>query len=312
MVFAHQERYRSDDGLAVLGPEPTELVRQLDETFREWALCDGAQPMTAPALLPVGMLAKLDVYANFPHMALVAGRLRLEDGGSLAAQAADGEFPPESLHAAALALPSTVCYGVYAAYSGTTVEDTAVTLVGQCFRNEEHYDGLRRLRSFRMREVVALGSAESARDHLDRYSTLIGEFAKELGLPLDRVAAADPFYDRAGSRALLQSLLAVKHEFVYRGMAVASVNEHRNFFGERCAIAQPSGAAAFSSCVGFGFERWVSALIEHFAGDWDAAIHAVARTRAGVGLPGPAADAGPNTSQGTPAVLGAADPEKRE
>lgn len=242
--------------------------------------------MTAPALLPVAGLAKLDFYQNFPQLALVASRFDLADGRPApAAAAAAGAVPGADLDPAALALPSTVCYGVYLGHAGTVLaEDTSVTLVGQCFRNEEHYDGLRRLMSFRMREVVALGSAEFAQRHVDHYADLTERFARAIGLPVVKEAATDPFFDREGPRALMQRLIPVKYEFLYGGTAIASVNTHRNFFGERCDIGlDGQDGPAFTSCVGFGFERWVHALADHFAGDWDAALTAVARARADVG-----------------------------
>ncbi|MDY0812151.1 hypothetical protein [Kitasatospora purpeofusca] len=278
--------YSTEGGFATLGPEPTELVRLLDETFREWALRDGARPMTAPALLPVAGLAKLDFYQNFPQLALVASRFDLADGRPApTGAAAAGAVPGADLDPAALALPSTVCYGVYLGHTGAVLaENTAVTLVGQCFRNEEHYDGLRRLMSFRMREVVALGSAEFAQRHVDHYADLTERFTRAIGLPVVKEAATDPFFDREGPRALMQRLIPVKYEFLYGGTAIASVNTHRNFFGERCGISlDGQEGPAFTSCVGFGFERWVHALADHFAGDWDAALTAVVRARADVG-----------------------------
>jgi hypothetical protein len=39
-------------------------------------------------------------------------------------------------------------------------------------------------------------------------------------------------------------------------IAIASLNLHRNFFGERLSIAF-DGQPAFTSCVGFGLERWL-------------------------------------------------------
>jgi hypothetical protein len=60
-------------------------------------------------------------------------------------------------------------------------------------------------------------------------------------------------------------LFPVKEEFVFGdSLAIASVNFHRNFFGERCAITLPDGGPAFTSCVAFGLERWLAALADHF------------------------------------------------
>jgi hypothetical protein len=157
----------------------------------------------------------------------------------------------------------------------TAPDGDLVSVLGQCFRNEDHYDGLRRLKAFRMREVVALGTPEQVAVHLDRSARFLEALAEALGLPLERRAASDPFYDQSGSRAAFQRVVPVKYEYVHRGTAVASVNSHFVFFGERCAITTPDGAVASTSCVGFGLERWLHALSDHFGGDWDKARQAV-------------------------------------
>ena len=107
-------------------------------------------------------------------------------------------------------------------------ENVRVTVLGNCFRREEKYEGLRRLLSFRMREVVALGDKEHVDAHLAEFGERIAAFLGALGLPFKKEAATDPFYDRGGQRALLQKLSPVKHEFIVDDLAIASLNIHRN------------------------------------------------------------------------------------
>jgi hypothetical protein len=66
----------------------------------------------------------------------------------------------------------------------------------------------------------------------------------------------------------MQRLLPVKHELVSaRGVALASANFHRNFFGERCNIRLAhSGETATTGCFAFGIERWISELSHRRAG----------------------------------------------
>jgi hypothetical protein len=83
--------------------------------------------------------------------------------------------------------------------------------------------------------------------------------------------ATDPFFDPNGARTVMQKLFPVKEEFLFGGdLAIASVNFHRNFFGEKCRIGRPDGSAAYTGCVAFGIERWLAALGEHFGGAADA------------------------------------------
>ncbi len=270
---------RVSEGLATLEEEPTRLAETLDRVCARWAEVSDAASLTVPPLLPVADVAALDVYRNFPQLALVSSALDVPAAGveQIEQEGGSGRFGPGSLHAAGLALPSSACYGVYLHYRNRRVpqDGELVTVLGQCFRNEDHFDGLRRLKAFRMREVVALGTPEQVSAHLDRSAHFLDALAGSIGLPLERRAASDPFYDQSGGRAAFQQLVPVKHEYVYRGMAIASVNTHHTFFGERCSITTPNGGPVSTSCVGFGIERWLHALADHFDGDWDRAQDAV-------------------------------------
>jgi seryl-tRNA synthetase len=63
---------------------------------------------------------------------------------------------------------------------------------------------------------------------------------------------------------------------VYDGsLAIASVNFHRNFFGERCRIRTADEKFAFTGCVAFGIERWIQALLEVFRDDTEAIASAI-------------------------------------
>ncbi|MEU3609284.1 hypothetical protein AB0E83_28115 [Streptomyces sp. NPDC035033] len=263
-------------GLPSLGPEGTRLLRLLDDTFESWGVAAGARPMTMPPLLPAADLARLDYYDNFPHQAVLAAPLDLEKRLATPFDDAHGHWPSAALEPAGLGLPSASCYAVYLDHRGRQVaDDTLVTVCSWCFRKETHYEGMRRQLGFRMREVVALGAREHAEDHLTAFTARVDAFAEAVGLSLHKEAACDPFFDKGSSKALLQRLTPVKYEFLYEDLAIASVNTHRNFFGERCDITLAStGGPAFTSCVAFGLERWLSALTRRHGG-WEAATRAV-------------------------------------
>lgn len=127
-----------------------------------------------------------------------------------------------------------------------------------------------------MREIVCLGSTEAVQGHLRAFKVRILAFAERLGLGLEVAAATDPFYQPSSSVAVMQKLFPQKEEFQYKGeLAIASVNFHRNFFGERCRIRTRDGEPVFTGCVAFGIERWLHALLDRFAGDAGAALAAV-------------------------------------
>lgn len=264
-----------EGGLAILDPERTAVLNSLDRLFASWGHEAGGKQLSPPALFPVADLEKLDVYRNFPHLSLVAAALRTE--GEYAPRG--GRFDAAQLKPASLGLPTAACFGAYLFYEGRQVTlNTVVTLVNTCFRSEDHFDGLRRLLSFRMREIDALGSYNHTQDLLHTHANRIEQLCHKLSLEVSIEDASDPFFQRQGPRAVLQALQAVKREFIVDGLAISSVNTHRNFFGERCNIrlgADPnSGDFAFTSCVAFGLERWVSVLLTRY-GSAKAALAAV-------------------------------------
>lgn len=266
-------------GLPALDADAADLLHLVDGVFASWGREAGAAPMITPPLLPVTSLSRLDFYDNFPHQALVVSPLDLSQHQP---GARHESFEGQELEPAELALPSAACFAVYLHHEGARLAgDTLVTVLGRCFRREDAYDGLRRLLGFHMREVIALGTREFTQDHLARFDERLAVFTEQLGLPVRKEAATDPFYDRGGERALLQRVSPVKHEYLVGDVAIASLNIHRNFFGERCDIAMAdTGEPVFTSCVAFGLERWLAVLCDRFGG-WSAAAAAV-RAAAGV------------------------------
>ncbi|OKJ13917.1 hypothetical protein [Kitasatospora sp. CB01950] len=265
------------DGLATLGGPATGLLRALDDVFTGWATARGAEPMTLPPLLPAAELRKLDYFQNFPHLGSTVSRIRPDRLDQDSAKAGADPVPAHDLADATHLLPSAACYGAFLHLADSSLDRDAalVTTVAHCYRNEDHHDGLRRLWGFTMREIVCLGSQDAVRAHLDHHRTEVAAFADRLGIELHRAPASDPFFRRDSPRAVLQVLAPVKEEFLAPdGTAVASLNNHRNFFGERCAIRH-DGRPAFTGCVAFGLERWLHVLDLRFDGDLAAARDAV-------------------------------------
>ncbi|MEV0410662.1 hypothetical protein AB0I68_07550 [Streptomyces sp. NPDC050448] len=265
------------DGLATLD-EPAVLLKDaLDAVFTRWGTEAGARRLSFSPLLRVEDLGTLDYFRNFPHLGSPVTRTRTDRLAALAgAPPGVTALPAADLADATHLLPSAACYGCFLHLTGTSADTPVlVTTVAQCFRNEDHHDGLRRLWGFTMREIVCVGSAEAVRAHLDRHQQRITAFGTALGLTLDRQSATDPFFEKDGARTVMQLLAPVKNEYLHTdGTAIASTNNHRNFFGERRAIHH-AGRPAFTGCVAFGLERWVHALGDRFAGDLGAAYRAV-------------------------------------
>ena len=69
---------------------------------------------------------------------------------------------------------------------------------------------------------------------------------------------------RANPQYLYQKLEPVKRELMFeQRLAIGSTNFHRQHFGEAFSV-QRDGEAAFSGCIAFGMERWLSTFIKTF------------------------------------------------
>lgn len=272
------------DGLVTLGPDGLRLKRLLEQNFLAWAGQSGARELAFPPLVPVADLDGLDYFTNFPHLALLASSIRAEEQSDYAeGKHSTGDarvITGEHLAAARYALPSAACYQIYLDLRGRQLDGPHhVTVVANCFRNEKEYVGLRRLLGFTMREIVCIGTADEVQAHLASYQERVTAFLDRIGLSTRMEVATDPFYQPQSSRALLQQLFPVKREFVHGdSLAIASLNFHRNFFGERCRIKAKDGEPAFSGCVAFGLERWLHALLDTFKHDIAAIEQALAPT----------------------------------
>jgi Seryl-tRNA synthetase len=270
------------EGLATLGPEVLRLKEALEGRFLAWAAECGAVPMLFPPLMRVRDLDGLDYFRNFPHLPLIVSRIHPEWLRGYAKGPAIEEVPAEHLGAGEYVLPSAACYNIYIHLKGTKLEGPLyITTVASCFRNEQHYERLKRLWGFTMREIVCIGSADDVQAHLSAFKLRILDFAGRLGLALETQTATDPFYEPQSSRAVMQRLFPQKEELVYSGseggsVAIGSLNFHRNFFGERCDIRTADSQAAFTGCVAFGLERWLHALLDRYQGNSEAAIHGLA------------------------------------
>ncbi|GGW42063.1 hypothetical protein GCM10010503_17960 [Streptomyces lucensis JCM 4490] len=267
----------TDNGLGVLDGSQLRLLRALDAVFLRLADDWQAPEFRFPFLMRCQDLDTFDYYDNFPHLGLTATRLEPERLAALLAESSRpvDRMPTEVMEPTAFALPSAACYSIYLHLANSTLpaEGTMRTTVGTCFRNETHYQGLQRLLGFSMREIVCVGPEERAKNHLLRAKDAVTALLGELGLDYKLEVATDPFFDKNSGKAKMQRLFPVKEEFVVNGLAIGSVNYHRNFFGERCDI-RAGEETAHTSCLAFGLERWVHTLTERFGGA-DAAVAAV-------------------------------------
>jgi len=260
-----------ENGQSVLSGNLLELYRRLDRLFQKWAgECDAAE-YRFPTFVSARDLARLDYFRSFPH--LVTFPIVLDANDENLKRFSEGEpLDPDGRIQLTSAAPicdvltPAACYHFYIQFQGERLESPRyVTTRATCFRREAYYSPLERQWSFSMREIVCLGTAEEVKQFLNRYQDRVDRFFNQIGLPVEWQNATDPFFNPSRNpKYVLQKLEPVKTEMVYRtGLAIGSINFHRNYFGEAFQISR-EGKEAFSGCVAFGVERWIYAFLNQF------------------------------------------------
>jgi len=218
---------------------------RIDAHVRGLAASMGAREMQYPALIAREVLEQAEYTQAFPHLLLSASRRHIHEP--------DGT--------AAWCLSPAVCYHTYAQLAHRTLEaPMIVTARGRCFRAEaESAPGVRQI-EFEMREVVLLGEPAWIEASAERARLAIETVARDAGLCGEWDVAEDPFFlPAAAGKALMQRLLKVKLEYQWPnagGLALASVNRHGPFFGQRFHIVTPDGNPVHTMCIAVGLDRW--------------------------------------------------------
>lgn len=190
-----------------------------------------------------------------------------------------GDWHAEQRISDVVLLPAA-CYPVYATLAGTELAEPALFHVdATCFRQEASAEP-GRLRSFRMEELVTVGTPAHCVAWRAGWVDRIPAWLSSLGLAVGVEVADDPFF--GPGRKLYQAaqrLQELKLEFtvpVAPGIvqAVASANLHKDHFGGAYGVTS-GGDVAHTSCMAFGLERIALALIEAHGPDarsWPAEV----------------------------------------
>jgi hypothetical protein len=227
---------------------------QLDERLRAWARAEGSEDHRFPVLIAADILRRAEYPDAFPHLLMAP---------AVAANPAQ-PFEQSNTRLTQWFLSPAVCYHAYAALAGMTVsEGRLFTARGCCFRHED-CDTLapgRRQVEFEMRELILVGTPVWIDDRLTGLKAGVEALARECGFHNATWAPAnDPFFlPRARGKAQMQRLLSTKIELCLPdGLAIASINRHGAFFGDRFDIRLAEGTPAHSACVAFGLDRWAA------------------------------------------------------
>jgi hypothetical protein len=259
-------------GEGVLSGDLLELYQRVDAFFVRLARDRfGAGDHLFPPTIAAREIARTNYLQSFPHLATFP--VSLEPSAENVAEFAAGETlsPGGELSLTRLSpvtemLAPAACYHFFVRLQGSRADAARFfTTRGACFRREATLRFLERQSSFSMREIVCVGSVDDANGFLARCRELMTSVFERLRLPIRWEDANDSFYRGAADpRYVFQKLHRVKTEMVYGdGLAIGSLNNHLNYFGETFSISH-GGRPAFSACLAVGLERWLAAFASEY------------------------------------------------
>lgn len=243
----------------------------IDAHLLSWARAWGAEELQFSTLIDAGTLQRAGYPEAFPHLLLSACRC------ADPAQPIGQLLADENLVGTEWLLSPAVCYHAYAHLAGRNFQaPTVFTARGRCFRHEEEFVPGRRQMEFEMRELILVGAPAELEPWLAAAQVRTESLAARYQVSGTWQIAQDPFFlPTSRGRQLMQRLQETKKEFIVdlskytaptRGtkpadsaMAIASINRHGAFFGERFGLSLPDGQPAHTACIAFGLDRWAHA-----------------------------------------------------
>ncbi len=263
----------------------------LEQLVGDMAAAGGAERMQFPPLLPREQIESIGYLSNFPHLAgsVFSFAGSEAQAAEQAERAAAHEDWSEHQEMTDIMLAPAACYPLYPAIAqrGPLPPDGVLVDIGAgwVFRHEPSVDPARR-QSFRMHEIVRIGAQDDVLAWRDEWMDKGLELLRGLGLEVELDFANDPFFGRGGRMlAANQRAQQLKLEYLCpitepEPTAIASSNYHQDHFGHHYGMSARDGAPAHTSCLAFGQDRVVLALLATHGFDlsrWPEAVRASLR-----------------------------------
>ena len=259
-----------------------EKVKELDSTFRNYALDSGAIEQYFQPTLPARSLVENGYIASFPHHPLFVTNVirdanQIKDLSKAAKEESIDlmhEWLDSKMDTHQQVLSPTVCYHCFETLRRQSIPKNGIlyTAIAPCHRHEsKNIKGLSRLQTFTMREIIFFGSADFVETQRKEILSHCQSYLVDLGLKFRVVTASDPFFI-SGSEAkrIYQTALALKYEVqaflphTDNWISVASFNNHQQSLVIPYHIGFDSDADLHSGCVGYGYERLVYSFCSQF------------------------------------------------
>jgi hypothetical protein len=275
ILMSRGEIVSTGHGKFVYRGEFNRAFEGLDRRLRSVCEGFGASSETYPTTVQTKSLQDSGYLKLHPHLAFLAAPIK-PDIESLKALSqidlSDPDGAPEVVKLLDMpeqVLAPTVCYHTFESRRGQSTKSERITALNKCHRHEPvNVQGLTRLTTYWMRELVAFGHDEELQELLDMALEWSKDFLKGLDVSFEVVSANDPFFgsEGAGNR-IMQTAFSLKREIkvpVADGqlIAIASFNHHRNSLASKFSIssADDINNVVSSCCVGWGYERLLYAI----------------------------------------------------
>lgn len=263
-------------GVPVFEGDFLALLDRLDVKFRDYALSIGSVEQAYPTTVPTESLLANGYLKSFPQHARLVGTIH-QDFESLTAISEKPEAfsgprdvdPLVSGHAEVLS--PTVCYHCFERYRTGQVpaRNALITAIAKCHRHEgRNTQGLTRLRTYTMREIIYFGTADFVREQQEQILSAFKAVLSGWGMKFRVAAASDPFFaTSAAQKKEFQRVFRLKYEVQAwlpadeRWISVASFNNHQGTLVSAYGIGVEGVNAPQSGCFGVGYERLAYAVV---------------------------------------------------
>jgi hypothetical protein len=272
------------EGQVILRGPAAHLVGVIDRKVESEFVSEfRAEREIYPATISCQTLDRCGHFTSFPEHVDFVAHLRpdLDQLRTYADSCRKDGWRPEHhegrMQAVELAISPSCCYHCYEGMAGWELPPPgrSITATLNCHRYEgANHQSLARLRSFTMREVIWVGQPAFVLAARARAEELIQRWAEDWELSCTFETANDMFFtDDFAVKASFQRQQEAKRElradlpFEGQSLSLFSSNFHAATFGKAFHI-RVNGRAATSGCIGWGYERWLYALLSQFGCDW--------------------------------------------
>lgn len=240
----------------------THVLNTIDDTFRVEAINRSAVEYHIPAMIDKEVLDKCGYFSSFPHHLTAAAHAKQEAYKEITI---DKVLSTNTAIISEQYFTPAACLHIYPMLENQSIDRKVITTKARVYRYEDaRFDGHKRLWDFTVREIIFIGSPSFVAESLDDMKKCALNYASSINLSMSIVSANDNFYPtkKNAIKQRLQLSNSLKYELTVdvdgQPLAISSFNYHDTHFSRPFNF--DNNGEIVTGCVGFGLERWVSAI----------------------------------------------------